>query len=138
MTTTQVLLYYLPEINYVCLPCYRLSGSQDTTIRAWCRRSLVCMRVLSGHTAAVTDMSFDGTLVTSCGSDRYIYYTVNSLFHRMESLHTSQTLSYIPARHYLGMTDQVENVHRCFTRHVYQRCQLDCNHHHHHHLYSYT
>ena len=35
---------------------------------------------------------------------------------------------YIPARHYLGMTDQVEKVQRYFTRRVYQRCQLDCNH----------
>ena len=38
---------------------------------------------------------------------------------------------YIPARHYLGMTDhcdQVEKVQRYFTRLVYQRCQLDCNH----------
>ena len=35
---------------------------------------------------------------------------------------------YIPARHYLGMTDQVEKVQRNFSRRVYQRCQLDCNH----------
>ena len=35
---------------------------------------------------------------------------------------------YIPARHYLGMTDQVEKVQRYFTRRVYQRCQLDFNH----------
>ena len=35
---------------------------------------------------------------------------------------------YIPARHYLGMTDQVEIVQRYFTRRVYQRCQLDYNH----------
>ena len=35
---------------------------------------------------------------------------------------------YIPAIHYLGMTDQVEKVQRYFTRRVYQRCQLDCNH----------
>ena len=35
---------------------------------------------------------------------------------------------YIPARHYLGMTDQVEKVQRYFTRRVYQRCQLDCYH----------
>ena len=28
----------------------------------------------------------------------------------------------------LGMTDQVEKVQRYFTRRVYQRCQLDCNH----------
>ena len=35
---------------------------------------------------------------------------------------------YIPARHYLGMTDQVEKVQRYFTRRVYQRCQLDCKH----------
>ena len=35
---------------------------------------------------------------------------------------------YIPARHYLGMTDQVEKVQRYFTRRVYQRCQLNCNH----------
>ena len=34
---------------------------------------------------------------------------------------------YIPARHYLGMTEQVEKVQRYFTRRVYQRCQLDCN-----------
>ena len=34
----------------------------------------------------------------------------------------------IPARHYLGMTEQVEKVQRYFTRRVYQRCQLDCNH----------
>ena len=35
---------------------------------------------------------------------------------------------YMPARHYLGMTDQVEKVQRSFTSRVYQRCQLDCNH----------
>ena len=35
---------------------------------------------------------------------------------------------YIPARHYLGMTGQVEKVQRYFTRRVYQRCQLNCNH----------
>ena len=35
---------------------------------------------------------------------------------------------YIPARHYLGMTDQVEKVQRYFNRRVNQRCQLDCNH----------
>ena len=35
---------------------------------------------------------------------------------------------YIPARHYMGMTDQVEKIQRYFTRRVYQRCQLDCNH----------
>ena len=35
---------------------------------------------------------------------------------------------YIPARHYLGMTDQLENVQRLFTRQVYYRCQLETNH----------
>ena len=32
---------------------------------------------------------------------------------------------YIPAIHYLGMTDQVEKVPLYFTRRVYQRCQLN-------------
>ena len=31
-------------------------------------------------------------------------------------------------RHYLDMTDQLENVQRFFTRWVYYRCQLDTNH----------
>ena len=35
---------------------------------------------------------------------------------------------YIPPRHYLDMTDQVEKVLRYLTRRAYQRCQLDCNH----------
>ena len=35
---------------------------------------------------------------------------------------------YIPARHYFGITDQLENVQRLFTRWVYYRCQLDTNH----------
>ena len=34
---------------------------------------------------------------------------------------------YIPARHYLGMTDQLENV-RFFTRRVYYCCQLEIIH----------
>ena len=35
---------------------------------------------------------------------------------------------YIPARHYLGMTDRLESVQRYFTRRVYYRCKLDCSH----------
>ena len=35
---------------------------------------------------------------------------------------------YIPARHYLGMTDQLENVQQFFMHQVYHRCQLDTNH----------
>ena len=35
---------------------------------------------------------------------------------------------YIPARHYLCMTDQSENVQRFFMHQVYYRCQLDINH----------
>ena len=35
---------------------------------------------------------------------------------------------FIYSGHYLGMTDQLENVQRLFTRRLYSRCQLDCNH----------
>ena len=35
---------------------------------------------------------------------------------------------YIPNRHYLGLTDQIEKVQRYFTRRVYYRCKLDCSH----------
>ena len=35
---------------------------------------------------------------------------------------------YIPNRHYLGLTDQIERVQRYFTRRVYYRCKLDCSH----------
>ena len=35
---------------------------------------------------------------------------------------------YIPNRHYLGLTDQIETVQRYFTRRVYYRCKLDCSH----------
>ena len=35
---------------------------------------------------------------------------------------------YIPAKHYLGMTDQLKNVQRLFTRLVYYRYQLYINH----------
>ena len=35
---------------------------------------------------------------------------------------------YIPNRHYLGLTDQIERVQRYFTRSVYYRCKLDCSH----------
>ena len=32
---------------------------------------------------------------------------------------------YIHARHFIGMTDQLENVQRYFTRRVYYRCKLE-------------
>ena len=35
---------------------------------------------------------------------------------------------YIPNRHYLGLTDQIERVQRYVTRRVYYRCKLDCSH----------
>ena len=35
---------------------------------------------------------------------------------------------YIHARHFIGMTDQLENVQRYFTRRVYYRCKLECKH----------
>ena len=35
---------------------------------------------------------------------------------------------YIPNRHYLGLTDQIETVQRYFARRVYCRCKLDCSH----------
>ena len=35
---------------------------------------------------------------------------------------------FIYSRHYLGMTVQLENVQRLFTRRLYSHCQLDCNH----------
>ena len=35
---------------------------------------------------------------------------------------------YIPNRHYLGLTDQIERVQRYFTTRVYYRCKLDCSH----------
>ena len=35
---------------------------------------------------------------------------------------------YIHARHYIGMTDQLENVQRYFTRRVYYRCKLEYKH----------
>ena len=35
---------------------------------------------------------------------------------------------YIPNRHYLGLTDQIERVQRYFTPRVYYRCELDCSH----------
>ena len=35
---------------------------------------------------------------------------------------------YIHARHFIGMTDRLENVQRYFTRRVYYRCKLECKH----------
>ena len=35
---------------------------------------------------------------------------------------------YIHARHFIGMTDQFENVQRYFTRRVYYRCKLEYKH----------
>ena len=35
---------------------------------------------------------------------------------------------YIPNRHYLRLTDQIERVQRYFTRRVYYQCKLDCSH----------
>ena len=35
---------------------------------------------------------------------------------------------YIHARHFIGMTDQLENVQRYFTRRVYYRCKLEGKH----------
>ena len=35
---------------------------------------------------------------------------------------------YIHARHFIGMTDQLENVQRYFTRRVYYRCKLEYKH----------
>ena len=36
--------------------------------------------------------------------------------------------NYIHARHFIGMTDQLENVQRYFTRRVYYRCKLEYKH----------
>ena len=35
---------------------------------------------------------------------------------------------FIHAKCYLGMTDELENIQRYFTRRLYYRCRLDCNH----------
>ena len=35
---------------------------------------------------------------------------------------------FIHAKYYLGMTDELENIQRYFTRRLYYRCRLDCNH----------
>ena len=35
---------------------------------------------------------------------------------------------YTHARHFIGKTDQLENVQRYFTRRVYYRCKLECKH----------
>ena len=35
---------------------------------------------------------------------------------------------FIHAKYYLGMTGELENIQRYFTRRLYYRCRLDCNH----------
>ena len=40
------------------------------------------------------------------------------------SVERYQTLKH----NYLGMTDELENIQRYFTRRLYYRCRLDCNH----------
>ena len=35
---------------------------------------------------------------------------------------------FIHAKYYLGMTDELDNIQRYFTRRPYYRCRLDCNH----------
>ena len=35
---------------------------------------------------------------------------------------------FIHAKYNLGMTDELENIQRHFTRRLYYRCRLDCNH----------
>ena len=35
---------------------------------------------------------------------------------------------FIHAKYYLSMTDELENIQRYFTRRLYYRCRLDCNH----------
>ena len=35
---------------------------------------------------------------------------------------------FIHAKYYLGMVDELENIQRYFTRRLYYRCRLDCNH----------
>ena len=37
-------------------------------------------------------------------------------------------MSFICRPYYLGMTDELENIQQYFTRRLYYRCRLDCNH----------
>ena len=61
-----------------------------------------------------------------CSSHHILYILCSPdagvLFHRMESLYTSQILSGHDRQGRKG------RLQRYFTRRVYQRCQLDCNH----------
>ncbi len=69
---------------------YALSSSRDNTIKLWDRESGVLIRTFSGHTAAVTDLSFapDGKHALSVGEDHTIRiwdlrtgYDVRRMYH---------------------------------------------------------
>ena len=78
---------------------------------------------------------------------RKAYTSINVIFRCFETAHVPALINayksfvrpildcfstvgnpYIPNRHYLGLTDQIERVQRYFTRRVYYRCKLDCSH----------